>query len=238
MPAQRLSRPEFEDTANRLFAQSGGCDGGRLWELALACADAEHGTMLVVSEDARGEAARLSGQALVVKQAEVVGDLMRHITRIDGAVLVEPNGSLVAIGVILDGLAATAGDRARGARYNSALRYLASTHHPTLIVLVSEDGMLDLMPRLRPQMKRAQLSALLDDLHAAAAIEPVDAEGFHRALNRVKAAAFYLSSEQCDEVNNLVREHWNRRRAEGATLWIEERPLAPHPLMSDEYLID
>lgn len=238
LPAQPLSRAEFEDTANRLFAQSGGCDSGRLWELALACADAEHGTMLVVSADAQHEASRLSGQALVVKQADLDGLLMRQITRIDGAVLVEPNGSLVAIGVILDGLATTAGDRARGARYNSALRYTASTEHPTMIVLVSEDGMLDLMPRLRPQMKRAQLSALLGDLRAAAAIEPVDAETFHRALNRVKSAAFYLSSEQCDEVNGLVRDHWDRRRAEGATIWIEERPFAPHPLMSDEYLID
>ena len=238
LPAQRLSRAEFEDTAKRLFAKSGGCDPGRLWELALACADAEHGTMLVVSADARGEASRLGGQALVVKQAELDGDLMRQVTRIDGAVLVEPDGSLVAIGVILDGLATTGGDRARGARYNSAMRYLASARHATMIVLVSEDGMLDLMPRLRPRMKRAHLSALLDDLRTATAVEPVDAERFHRALNRVKSVAFYLSSEQCDQVNELVRDHWDRLRAEGATIWIEERPLAPHPLMSDEYLAD
>ena len=49
LPEQRLRRERFDDIASRVFANSGGCDLDALWSLAAAAADAEHGTMLVVS---------------------------------------------------------------------------------------------------------------------------------------------------------------------------------------------
>jgi hypothetical protein len=107
-----------------------------------------------------------------------------------------------------------------------------------MIVLVSEDGTLDLLPTLRPQIRRSDLAEMLEDLRLAAAVEPVAAERFYRAYRRVKAAAFYLSPDQCDEVNRLVEDHWRRRREAGATVWVNEPALAPNPLMSDEYLIE
>lgn len=54
----------------------------------------------------------------------------------------------------------------------------------------------------------------------------------------MKAIAFYLSDDQCAEVNALAQDHWERRRAAGATIWFEEPALVPDPLMSDEYLTD
>lgn len=182
LPAERLSRTMFETTADRLFEAVGGCDSKRLWELAMAAADAEHGTMLVVSAEAQAEAVRLQAQALSVHPSQIDAGLVRQVTRIDGAVLVDPTGALMAVGVILDGTATSEGDRARGARFNSAVRYLASASKPTLIVLVSEDGMLDLLPRLRPRRKRADLSAMLDQLRIAAALDPVDGERVLQSL--------------------------------------------------------
>ncbi len=238
LPGERLSRSRFDDTSRRIFAPVGGCDSGRLWDLAMAAAEAEHGTMLVVSAEAPAEASRLQGQALVVQPVQADGSLMRQLSRIDGAVLVDPRGAVLAIGVILDGVATSDGDRARGARFNSAVRYLASAQSATMIVLVSEDGMLDLLPRLRPQLRRADLAAVFEDLREAARIEPVNGERFYKAFDRVKAAAFYLNEEQCAEVNALALDHWDRRREAGATMWTEEPTLAPDPLMSDEYLTD
>jgi hypothetical protein len=236
LPEQRLRRERLDDVAGRVFRE---CDSDALWALATAAADAEHGTMLVISERAAEEAARLGSQALTIEPARFDDSLVRQVTGIDGAVLVDPSGCCHAIGVILDGTATGAGDRSRGARYNSAVKYLASAGDtPTVILLVSEDGMINLLPDLRPRMRRADLDAMLAELREAATIEPVHAERFYRAYRRVEAAAFYLSPGQIDEVNALRDDHWERRRAEGASIWVNEAPLRPDPEMTEEYLID
>jgi hypothetical protein len=233
---QRLRRERLDDIAGRVFRE---CDSDVLWALATAAADAEHGTMLVISERAAEEAARLGSQALTIEATRLDDSLVRQVTGIDGAVLVDPSGCCHAIGVILDGTATGQGDRSRGARYNSAVKYLASAGDtPTVILLVSEDGMINLLPDLRPRMRRVDLDAMLAELREAAAIEPVHPEKFYRAFRRVEAAAFYLSPDQIEEVNALRDDHWERRRAEGASIWVNETPLRPNPEMTDEYLID
>ncbi len=236
LPEQRLRRQRLDDIAGRVFRE---CDSDALWALATAAADAEHGTMLVVSERAAAEAARLGSQALTVEPTRLDDSLVRQVTGIDGAVLADPSGYCHAIGVILDGTAGGEGDRSRGARYNSAVKYLASAGDtPTVILLVSEDGMINLLPDLRPRMRRADLDAMLADLREAAAIEPVHAERFYKAYRPVEAAAFYLSPDQIEEVNALRDDHWERRMAEGANIRVIEAPLRPDPEMTGEYLID
>jgi DisA bacterial checkpoint controller nucleotide-binding len=238
LPRQRVSRDRFNDIARRVFAPTGGCNLEALWALTEAAADAEHGTMIVVSSHASDEGARLRGQALNVDPSRVEADLVRQLTSIDGAVLVDTSAAVVAIGVILDGIATAAGDRSRGARYNSAVRYMASASAATVIILVSEDGMVNLLPDLRPQIRIADRDAMVVDLRTAAAIEPVNGERFYEAFNRVKVAAFYLTPEQCAEANALRDDHWERRRAAGAQIWLTEAPIVPDPAMSSEYLID
>src|SRR5260370_30101632 len=99
---------------------------------------------------------RCAGQALTVEPTRLDDSVVGQVTGIDGAVLVDPSGYCDAIGVILDGTAAGEGDRSRGARYNSAVKYLASAGDtPTVILLVSEDGMINLLPDLRPRIRRA-----------------------------------------------------------------------------------
>ena len=48
--------------------------------------------------------------------------------------------------VILDGQATTHGDPARGARFNSAVRYVTSAAGKALAVVVSENGFFDVLP--------------------------------------------------------------------------------------------
>jgi DNA integrity scanning protein DisA with diadenylate cyclase activity len=74
-------------------------------------------------------------------------DTLLSISSIDGAVLIGPDTTCYAIGAILDGRAHGTGDPARGARYNSALRYVLSSEAPCLAVCVSEDGRVDLLCR-------------------------------------------------------------------------------------------
>ena len=72
---------------------------------------------------------------------------MPLLTAIDGALLVDPDGTCTAIGVILDGRATRGGDPARGARFNSAVRYVEGADHPCLAMVVSEEGTVDVILR-------------------------------------------------------------------------------------------
>jgi hypothetical protein len=93
-------------------------------------------------------------------------------------------------------------------------------------------------PDSKLEIRRAELDERLDDLRIASAIIPVNPRQFYRAYDRVRACAFYLSTDQVNEVNQLVKDHWDRRIAEGATTKVIEPPLRADPAMSDDYLID
>lgn len=237
LPEQPLGRDWLDEVCSRVFQE---CDTGALWALARSARNAEHGTMLVISEGAADEATRLKSQALTIEPARLAEEFVGNVTGIDGAVLVDPFGICHAMGVILDGTASSEGDRSRGARYNSAVKYLASAgkETPTVILLVSEDGMINLLPDLRPRMRRVDRDTMLAELRNAAAIQPVHAERFYKAYRRVEANAFYLSPEQIEEVNALRDDHWQRRIAEGATIRVIDSDLRPDPEMSDDYLKD
>ncbi len=99
--------------------------------------------MIIVSADASGEAGRLRPQVLAVEPRLLDEQLIRAVTGIDGGVLLDPSGTCHAIGVILDGVADGVGDASRGSRYNSAVRYLRSDPPECVILIVSEDGMIE-----------------------------------------------------------------------------------------------
>ncbi len=66
-------------------------------------------------------------------------DLVEGMSRIDGALHLDSSGRLHAFACLLDGKAVEGEDRARGARYNSALRFTADCQQ-SLAVVVSADG--------------------------------------------------------------------------------------------------
>lgn len=102
----------------------------------------EHGTMVVFSENAKKEAERLKESDIRITPTEVVGELVEAATSIDGAMICDDCGICYAIGAILDGRASKHADSSRGARYNSAIRYIEQQkrrHAKTFIVIVSED---------------------------------------------------------------------------------------------------
>jgi hypothetical protein len=237
LPRLRIERERFEDLAVRILGSSKTSDTGRLWDLAQAAAQAEHGTMLVVTPEARAEAERLGSQATVIEPTLLSPSMLAALIAIDGAVLLEPDGTGIAIGVILDGTASTAGDPSRGARFNSALRYLGSLKHPALIILVSEDGMINLLPGLRKRMSRKVIQQNLEDLRAAAAKENFDPERFYGAYRRLEAQTFYLSADECAEVNRL-RVGMEERRWTENQMRLTMPDLEPDPDMNDSYLLD
>lgn len=235
LPRPRLDRNHFVDTVERVFAGTSTRQPDRLWNYAMAAADAEHGTMLVVTAAAAEEAERLQAQGMPIRPVLLQSSTLAQLTSIDGAVVLSPDGTCHAMGVILDGAASGVGDRSRGARFNSAVRYLGSASGPTVIVLISEDGMIDLLPNLRPRVKRSHLESALQATQGAVAKQ--DFEQFYKAFRRLETLEFYLSAEQCSIANSL-EEQMEDLRWERHQMRIHHRILQPDPAMDESYFID
>ena len=146
LPKARINEQFFAETVRRLWPQLPDAAVANLWELTMQATNQLHGTILVVSDNAGLEAQRLTRQSFRVAPRYMTPSVLRLVTNIDGAVLIDPQGTCFAIGAILDGLATERGDSSRGSRYNSAVRYVESARYATLAVVVSEDGWIDLLP--------------------------------------------------------------------------------------------
>ena len=126
----------------------------------------KHGTMLIVSKGAKQEADRLCNSNRGIKIEPIDCKSLSYtellqMTKIDGAMLIDPNCICYALGVILDGYIEPSyeGDAGRGARYNSAKLYIHniksslrngainvySGEKPrhTMAIVISEDGYID-----------------------------------------------------------------------------------------------
>lgn len=92
--------------------------------------------------DPNGPALTISSQRLV-NPLDLSKTLNRNITaamaHVDGAIHINPQAQLLAFGCLLDGKTSIDEERARGARYNSALRF-AQEHPECIVVVVSVDG--------------------------------------------------------------------------------------------------
>ena len=235
LPRDLVDADTFVHTVRRVFPEATDQHANILWDMAQACIRQQHGTMLVVHPDARAEGERLLPQAYTVEPTRLGPGAFHALTKIDGAVLVSPDGHCHAVGVILDGAATGTGDISRGARYNSAIRYLAGRGKGSMVIIVSEDGRIDILPQLARRVRRSTVERVVQQL-VTAAHEGHDYEKFARLDARATQFEFYLDAEQCEAVND-ARETVEQRR------WAEERvrmqvvPIAPHPAMDDSYFV-
>ena len=194
-PRWALDQLPFIANATRVLPTLTKEKASSLWTSVRAAMDQRHGTMLVVTDEAQAEAERLSTQALAVEPTPLTPELVRRVSGIDGAIFTNTDGICFALGVILDGQATQEGDPARGARYNSAVRYVGSRETPTLCVVVSEDGQVTMVPTLRPQVRRADIRRHVELLQASSV------DNFHKAQQWLDKHRFYLSAEECQLVN-------------------------------------
>ncbi|HDY87522.1 MAG TPA: hypothetical protein ENH82_05315, partial [bacterium] len=146
---KQINEKKFKEDLPRFFPGIAKDNINKLWLLAFEATKQKHGTMLVVSADAKSEAIRLEKQATRIEPIALTKELMQNVTAIDGAVLIGPDAICYAIGVILDGKASDKGDPGRGARFNSAIRYVEGRNN-CLAIVVSEDGSIDLISDSMP----------------------------------------------------------------------------------------
>ena len=172
LPRPLLARDKFDEAAQRTL---GSADMDRIWATIEEVRNSEHGTMLVVSNRPEEETNRLGGQALPIRPQRLDPPDVARLGSVDGAVLLGPDGRCHAFGVILDGKAAGHGDPARGSRYNSAVRY-QKMKPDTLLVVISDDGTIDLVPDLKPQVHRDAVEAAVQAFCETCETDPVNSE--------------------------------------------------------------
>jgi DNA integrity scanning protein DisA with diadenylate cyclase activity len=206
LPSDPVGEEKFRDHVRRRFSKSSP-DENTLWKIIENAAKQNHGTMIVISSAAAEEADRLEEQSTVFKEPVVLSEeVLLMLSSIDGAVLVDPSGICHAAGVILDGNAVKGkGTRSRGARYNSAIRYIhaAEKQSECLAVVISEDGTINLVPDLHKKIRRSEITKNMEKLRSAIAPEMVNTKDYYKALNWLNDHRFYLSQEICDEINEI-----------------------------------
>ena len=230
LPKQILDKDFFKDIAERTV---GTAEVERIWETVQCALDSGHGTTIVVSGDPISEINRLSQEALPIKPEYLDHKDVARLGRVDGAIILGPDGRCYAFGVILDGRATSSGDRARGARFNSSVRYQQTSEIGTMVVVISDDGTVDLVPNLMPRVRRQEVEDAVQAFCEYSGLEDNDGEEWARRDDNVETLRFYLNEEQCHRVNESYEQEMDRRLRSGGLRMF--RTLQPNPDVNDSY---
>ncbi len=229
LPHEVLTPERFAENVERIFSRSDKVDVPRLWSLLVLQSRRAGGSQLIVAEDAKAEAARLRHQATPVSPIELTPDALEQACRIDGGILVDPAGVCFAIGVVLDGPARDECTPARGARYNSAVRYVLDSPAARMAIVVSDDRTVDVVPLLLPRVSRTSIEEKIQEL------ERSTREDFHASRLFLDKHRFYLDVRQCNRINAAI----SRIEASplGSTLYFTIAPFVPDPKLTDDYFL-
>lgn len=239
LPRMQIDKEKFKKDVRRIFCDIESKRVEGLWELVVEATHQKHGTMVVVSNGGRMEAERLEKQCTMIEPVQLTPQIMRMITAIDGAVLMDLNSTCYAIGVILDGIASKKGTSSRGARYNSAIRYVETSQYPCIAIVVSADGSIDLVPDLMPQIPRSEISEARSKLRNLRDAKSVNVKEFNKVMSWLSDHRFYLLPEVCDEINSLKHEvEALMDMDEDATFRIVYSDFIPNEEMNDSYFLE
>ncbi|OJW77877.1 DNA integrity scanning protein DisA nucleotide-binding domain protein [Spirosoma sp. 48-14] len=232
-----IDRDRFHDICKRIFSITK-AQINKLLEVAMAATQQKHGALLVISSGAKEEAERLKNQSFSIRPIPLTSQNVLSFSSIDGAVLIDEQCVCHAIGVILDGQASIYGDASRGSRYNSAIRYVefVKESSPCLVIVVSEDGMVDIIPNLRPQIRRSLIDEHIKKLSEIFDQETPDRKNFFKAYHFFEENAFYLSEHDCTVIN-IQRKILEEKFKTGGGLNTIRPDLSPSPEMNDTYYI-
>lgn len=204
-PSETINKVRFYSDLRRVFAGIVDTELDNLHALAVEATKQNTGSMLIICRDAQEEASRLRKQCLMLEPVPLTPELVRKLSMIDGGILLDTSGIVYAHGVILDGVIGKTGDSARGSRFNSGFTYqeYRGAANPTCIVIVSEDGMIDVVPQLRPQIKLSDIKKAIKSLQEILEQEVPEVAGFNKLMGFFGNIRFYLTEAECQRINEL-----------------------------------
>ena len=229
LPQEVVPEARFRDNVELLFPTTDETDRSRLWNLLQLQVRQPHGNSVIVAADAEREAGRLSRQCTRIVPTPVTSELLTRASRIDGGLLIDPTGRCFAIGVILDGETTNECQPSRGARFNSAVRYIHASKVTRMAIVYSDDRTLDIIPLLNRRVSREKIVAALSELEAATT------DTYHRPRHFLDLHRFYLSPEQCVAANAAMERIYATPQRLGE-IRLSLVPFRPDPAMNSSYL--
>lgn len=230
LPQEAFPTSTLVDTFRRLFPNVGDEEVDTFVSIFETAVALRHGSMLVVAEDAATEAQRLQGQGTRVEPTMLTPALYKRVSDIDGTIIVDPHCVCHAIGVILDGPARPECTPSRGSRYNSGIRYVGASQVSRLAIVVSDDRTVDVIPVLRPRIRRSEIESAIAELEAS------KRDDYHRSINWLDRHRFYLTQEQCNRVNAAL-DRIRSEPMEVGEIIVQWNEFAPHPGLDDSYFL-
>lgn len=228
LPQERFPRARLLDTYRRLFGEVTDEDVEAFIKLFETAISQRHGSMIVIAQDAELEADRLKGQGTRVKPTKLTPEIFKRVSGIDGTIIIDSHCVCHAIGVILDGPALPECTPSRGSRYNSGIRYIGAVDIPRIAVVVSDDRTVDVIPVLRPRIKRSDIEMRITDLEGSTH------DNYHKAINWLDQHRFYLNQEECDRVNNTLKRIEQEPRNVGEII-LQWGEFSPDAKLDDDY---
>ncbi len=154
LPRLKLDKEKIKEAIRYIYSDVKKNFLKKLYKILEAITTFEHGLIMIISdpETTKLESKRLSTQFFSIypfnlfkdeKHLDI--DLLNSITSIDGATFIDTEGYCHSFGIILDGDSISTENPSRGARYNSSLRYIATRNEKAIAVVVSDDGMIDII---------------------------------------------------------------------------------------------
>ncbi len=231
IPQKPVQFELFASNYQRLFRDASSNDVQNAWDLLSKMLTLDYGTMIVFAEDAKEEAARLSREGSVVEPCKMSAEVLHHVSKIDGSILLDPYGMCYAIGVILDGTTNAECSSSRGSRYNSAIRYVYASKKSRLAIVTSDDRTIDVTPAMRFGIKKSLI------LEKISAFENATRENYHSPLFWLDDNRFYLNEEECSRVNVALDRVEKFPKDVGQVELVLAR-FEPDPEMNDTFLLD
>lgn len=230
LPQEPFDKAAFLANYARLFPLSSQANGQHLWSLLQIQVKQEHGSMIVVAEDAVNEAHRLGKQGTRIEPCLLTETLFQSFSGIDGAILLDPGGLCHAIGIILDGEATDQCTPSRGSRYNSGVRYVQKSGARRLAIVASDDRTIDIIPTIKRLVSRSMIEQRISELEMATP------NNYHDPRNWLDEHRFYINAEQCARINIVI----DRLDAQPARVGIYLRidRFEVDPKMNESYLTD
>ncbi len=141
-----LLKDSFFEHLRGLFPKIAPDQLQRIWGIAQAAIGQSCGINILFSPRAHEESRRLAAQCIPVDPRPLTPELVRELAKIDGTTLSDINGQVHALSAILDGDHSPKGSWERGGRYNSAVNYVLNQDVPSMILTVSQDGGIEVLP--------------------------------------------------------------------------------------------
>ena len=236
LPRPKVDFDRFDDVVSRIL---GPVARTHIRAVVKAARDAGRGMTLVISSEPEEEAQRLAAEAMVIEPQLLAPDAIAKLGRVDGAVLLGIDAKCHAFGVILDGEADGRGDRSRGSRFNSAVRYQKTQQkmgNQTVLIVLSVDGSVDIVPSLKPRIDGCVVEQAVSAFCSVCDSDRMDWRQYHRARSAVEKVEFYLNDEQCERLNasnRRVQYSGRSRRIQSAL----NHQFQPEVEMNDSYFL-